>query len=133
MIHAVKTDHGIEISRNKAWRARDLALKWINGNEREQYQKLLAYKAEIEYTNPGSTVHLWTNYGEFKGYYVCLSGLKRGWNEGIRKLVCIDGTWLKGNFKGELLTAVSLDGNDQIYPIAWAVVVKENQETWCWF
>ncbi|KAK8652736.1 hypothetical protein V6N13_126761 [Hibiscus sabdariffa] len=38
-----------------------------------------------------------------------------------------------GKFKGEILTAVGRDGNDQIYPVAWAVVEVENRETWNWF
>ncbi|KAI4377366.1 hypothetical protein MLD38_015005 [Melastoma candidum] len=34
---------------------------------------------------------------------------------------------------GMLLTAVGRDGNDGMYPIAWAVVEGENQNSWTWF
>ncbi|GKA00910.1 multidrug resistance-associated protein 5 [Tanacetum coccineum] len=34
---------------------------------------------------------------------------------------------------GELLSAVGRDGNNQIYPIAWAVVSVENKDNWVWF
>ena len=32
-----------------------------------------------------------------------------------------------------LLTAVGIDPNDQLYPIAYAVVEIENKLTWKWF
>ncbi|GJU53283.1 hypothetical protein Tco_1226997 [Tanacetum coccineum] len=35
--------------------------------------------------------------------------------------------------KGQLLSAVGRDGNNQVYPIAWAVVDVENKENWMWF
>ncbi|KAH0662812.1 hypothetical protein KY284_027743 [Solanum tuberosum] len=34
---------------------------------------------------------------------------------------------------GQLLVAVCRDGNNQMLPIAWAVVEVENQFTWTWF
>ena len=40
---------------------------------------------------------------------------------------------LKGVVKGELLSAVGRDANNQIYPIAWAVVEYENASSWNWF
>ncbi|CAN1122798.1 hypothetical protein LINPERHAP2_LOCUS1525 [Linum perenne] len=32
-----------------------------------------------------------------------------------------------------LLAAVGKDGNNQVYPIAWAVVEGENTSSWTWF
>ncbi|KAK8628910.1 hypothetical protein V6N13_009490 [Hibiscus sabdariffa] len=40
----------------------------------------------------------------------------------------LDGCFLKGAFKGVLLGAVGRDGNDQMYPIAWAVAEVYNRE-----
>ena len=45
----------------------------------------------------------------------------------------IDGCFLKTMAKGQLLAAVGRDANNQIYPLAWAVVHKENTDTWVWF
>ena len=53
--------------------------------------------------------------------------------DGCRKVIRIDGCFLKGICKGELLSAVRRDGNNNIYPIAWAVVNVENKNTWKWF
>ncbi|GKA52061.1 60S ribosomal protein L34 [Tanacetum coccineum] len=38
-----------------------------------------------------------------------------------------------GQVKGELLTAMGRDGNNQMFPIAWAVVNIENNDNWQWF
>ncbi|CAH9091539.1 unnamed protein product, partial [Cuscuta europaea] len=35
--------------------------------------------------------------------------------------------------KGEILSAVGRDANNQMYPIAWAVVEIENTSSWTWF
>ncbi|CAN1167851.1 hypothetical protein LINPERHAP2_LOCUS27483 [Linum perenne] len=45
---------------------------------------------------------------------------------GCRKLFALDGCFLKGEVKGMILTAVGKDGNNQMFPIAWAVVEGEN-------
>ncbi|XP_023759004.1 uncharacterized protein LOC111907468 [Lactuca sativa] len=40
---------------------------------------------------------------------------------------------MQGQGKGELLTAIGRDTNNQIYPIAWDVVEVENKVNWKWF
>ena len=55
-------------------------------------------------------------------FYVCFHAFKQGWLEGCRNIIGFDGCFLKGAFKGELLVAVGKNGNNQMYPIAWAVV-----------
>jgi len=45
----------------------------------------------------------------------------------------VDGCFLKGKYSGELLTIVRRDGNDQIFPIAYAIVEVENKDSWRWF
>ena len=45
----------------------------------------------------------------------------------------MDGCFLKGYQNAQLLIAVGLDANNQIYPVAYAVVEVENTSTWTWF
>ncbi|PRQ55220.1 putative MULE transposase domain-containing protein [Rosa chinensis] len=59
--------------------------------------------------------------------------MKKGWTEGCRPIIGVDGCHLKTMHKGQLLTAVGIDGNNGMYPIAWAVVEKETREAWTWF
>ncbi|XP_019172994.1 PREDICTED: uncharacterized protein LOC109168426 [Ipomoea nil] len=53
--------------------------------------------------------------------------------EGCRKVIGLDGCFLKGLLKGEILSAVGRNSNNQMYPIAWAVVEIENTDSWRWF
>ena len=54
----------------------------------------------------------------FQRMYVCFSSLKRGWINGCRKVIGLDGCFLKGIASGQLLSAVSKDANNQIYLVA---------------
>jgi hypothetical protein len=40
---------------------------------------------------------------------------------------------LKGTYGGQLLSAVGKDGNNQMMPIAFAIVEAETKESWAWF
>ena len=65
--------------------------------------------------------------------YVCLAPLREGFLAGCRQILSVDGCFLKGLYGGQLLTAVGIDVNDCIYPVAWATVSKENKDNWKWF
>lgn len=58
---------------------------------------------------------------------------QNGFKAGCRKVVGLDGCFFKGATNGELLCALGRDANNQMYPIAWAVVDKENIDNWDWF
>ena len=55
--------------------------------------------------------------------------------EGLHLLpvLCIDCTFLTGKYKGTILTAIGIDRNKQIVPIAFVFVENENTESWYWF
>ena len=65
--------------------------------------------------------------------YVCFDACKKGFLAGCRKVVGLDGCFFNGATSGEQLQAIGRDGNNQMYPIAWAVVDKENNMNWDWF
>ncbi|XP_038679489.1 uncharacterized protein LOC119980765 [Tripterygium wilfordii] len=136
----IKDNLSIQVNRTHAFRAKRFAQEMIDGTHKDQYLRLRDYGAEVLRSNPGSSCFL--NIVErptpetpavFKRIYVCLDALKRGFRAGCRPLIGLDGCFLKGVYGGHLLTAVSQDGNNGIYPIAWAVVGKEDGEPWRWF
>jgi hypothetical protein len=45
----------------------------------------------------------------------------------------VDGTFFTSKYKGQILTAIGMDGNNQIVPLAFAFVESENTERWSWF
>lgn len=48
-------------------------------------------------------------------------------------MIGIDGCFLKGPCKGQLLTGVGLDANNQMYPIVDVVIQVENKVSLKWF
>ena len=50
-----------------------------------------------------------------------------------RPVISIDGTHLYGKYKGKLLIAIAIDANNEIFPLAFAVVDDETEVCWVWF
>jgi transposase-like protein len=51
----------------------------------------------------------------------------------FRLVICIDGTFLTGKYKGTTLTVVAVDSNNQLLPLAIAFAEGENGDSWYWF
>ncbi|GJX53675.1 chloroplast stem-loop binding protein of 41 kDa b, chloroplastic [Tanacetum coccineum] len=45
----------------------------------------------------------------------------------------LDGAFIKGLFPGQVLAVVGHDSNNEIYPLAYALVEAESKSSWCWF
>ena len=61
--------------------------------------------------------------------YICLEACKRGFKSGCRPILCLDACHLKGEYEGQLLCAIGLDGNDDMFPIAYAVAKAEKRKS----
>ncbi|PKU60479.1 hypothetical protein MA16_Dca028314 [Dendrobium catenatum] len=55
-----------------------------------------------------------------------------GWNY-CRPVLCLDGTFLLGKYRGTLLTAIGMDANNCLCPLAFAIVESECNESWILF
>ena len=63
--------------------------------------------------------------GHFKFCFMAFSASIEGWKY-CRPIIFVDNTFLKCKFGGILLTASSQDGNNQIFPLAFAILDSEN-------
>ncbi|KAL4376245.1 hypothetical protein GQ457_02G030690 [Hibiscus cannabinus] len=133
LVHDVLLEFGTLVSTGKCGRAREAALEMIEGNHKGQYGRIYDYLQELRSTNPGTTTICHLDARLFQRMYVCLQACKEGWKVGCRRIISLDGCFLKGYFQGYLLTAVGIDANDCIYPIAYAAVESENMSSWHWF
>jgi len=122
----------IGISRGMAYSARAIATESVEGSFKDQYKRLYDYAHELLKTNSGSTVKLKVkeNEGEpiFERFYTCFKACKDNFMS-CRPIIGLDGCFSKGKYRGELLTPISGDENDQILPIAYAVVEVENKDS----
>ncbi|KAK4390961.1 hypothetical protein Sango_2159400 [Sesamum angolense] len=75
------------------------------------------------------TVYMNLNMGQ-KMRKMGKTGMRRGTKGPV---IGVDGCHLKGHHGGILLIVVSIDPNNNLYPLAYAVVSGETRESWEWF
>nr|CAE01945.2 OSJNBa0073L13.8 [Oryza sativa Japonica Group] len=48
-------------------------------------------------------------------------------------LLCVDGTFMTGKYRGTILTAIGVDADSHVVPVVFAFVESENTSSWLWF
>ncbi|XP_058763696.1 uncharacterized protein LOC131637121 [Vicia villosa] len=128
---------GSKITIDQAYRAKRKALEMIQGAGIDQFRHLRSYGEELLRSNPKSTVVIKCaeNNGNpaFERIYICLDACKSGFATYYRPIIGLDACFLKGDYRGQLMSAVGRDANNQIYPIAYVVVEAETKYSWQWF
>ena len=118
----------IDLSLSQVYRSRKTARGLITGNEEAQYGILRDYAIMILRTDIGSRVILQTEMEnknvepKFKRMYIRYNAQKVRFLGGCRPFVGLDGCHLKGRFGGQLLSATTKDGNDNIFSVVMTVV-----------
>ncbi|CAN1821530.1 hypothetical protein LINPERHAP1_LOCUS29537 [Linum perenne] len=139
MRQTVREDFGCEVTVMQCSRAKAKVLRTTFESYKTEYALLSSYAEELLRVNPSSSFKIMvdsnnpTNEPYFQRMYICFDSLKKGFLAGCRRFISVDGCFLKGLCKGELLTAVARDANDQMYPVAWSVVEVESRASWDWF
>ena len=129
----------IDLSVNQVYRSKRKAKDLINGDEQLQYGVLRDYAQMISTVDKGSRVILQTEMADetsqpkFKRMYVRFNAQKVGFLSECKSFIGLDGCHIKHRFGGQILSATTKDANDNIFPVAMAIVEKENRESWIWF
>ncbi|KAG5549481.1 hypothetical protein RHGRI_014722 [Rhododendron griersonianum] len=129
---------GFQPSYAKTWAAKQIAIARFFGNWDESYAEVESFLAAVKVKNPGTEYILLSKDTNIPG---CLTFDRLFWAFGpaiegfkhCRPVISIDGTFLTGKYKGVILVAVSQDAKNQIFPIAFAIVEKEDADNWGWF
>ncbi|KAM3218460.1 hypothetical protein P3L10_022990 [Capsicum annuum] len=131
----LKIAFNINASFRKCKRAKRMIWEKMEGSFCDDYKKLVGYTNSLLESKVGSDVSLKVLLIEEKRQllrmYICFDALK--FKAGLRPFIGLDGTFLKGKAKGQLLCVLGQDSINYIYPIAWAIVHKECKATWLWF
>ncbi|CAL5372010.1 unnamed protein product [Camellia sinensis] len=129
-----RKQYGIDVSYRVAWLGVDKARGGLFGDFATSFDQLRWYLETAMRTNPGSVFELDVDEssGCFRRLFVAFHGCLYGF-QFCRPLLFVDGTFLKGRYKGHLLVATSKDGNQGLFPLAFAIVDAENQDNWMWF
>lgn len=117
-------------------RAQQSLLRLLVGDiraQRHSFQLLPLYKRLLEASALRVHVDLVRDrHNRFQQIFVCPAE-SRATFQASRRLVAVDGTFLKARFILTLLVAVAINANSHIVPLAWAVAESENADSWEWF
>ncbi|XP_060968553.1 uncharacterized protein LOC133036091 [Cannabis sativa] len=126
------TDFEIQMSYEKAWKCLEKALRLVRGTLEDSYSKLSGYLHILKLRNPGTITNFVVEDGRFKYCFFLLGPYRCGFRF-FRPIVCVDGSFLKTRYGGQILCAVALDAVNHIFQIAFALVDSKNHNTWTYF
>ncbi|XP_047050729.1 uncharacterized protein LOC124655949 [Lolium rigidum] len=154
LVDKAKKDFGVDVPKRMAYRAMTRARNVVMGDHKKQYHRLRDYLQTVIDRNPRSRCIVTTVTGptedeleeikkgqqifiseqpRFHGLFFCVNAAKQGFLDGCRPFLGLDGCFTKLTTGAHILAATGRDGNNNIYPVAWAVVAKEDTQNWQWF
>ncbi|KNA06819.1 hypothetical protein SOVF_177520 [Spinacia oleracea] len=133
--HDIQKQYGITIPYKQAWRARERGLAAIYGSSEEGYFLLPSFCDQIKKSNPGTVAEVYTDCADdrFQRLFVFFYASIYGFLNGCLPVIGLGGLQLKNKYLGTLLVATSFDADGGLFPLAFAVVDMENDESWIWF
>ncbi|XP_057775377.1 uncharacterized protein LOC130994346 [Salvia miltiorrhiza] len=124
----------VRVPKDRLYKARRMAQEMVRGSVDEHYAMIKNYVAELRRVDPEGRFELLLQPDNtFKALYIGLSALRKGFKASCRPVIGIDGCFLKTYLGGHLLCATGKDGNNGMFPLAWAAVEAENEACWTWF
>ncbi|KAL7184881.1 hypothetical protein ACSBR2_026932 [Camellia fascicularis] len=134
VVYNLKKDYGLEVSYRVAWLGVEKARGEMFGAHSISFDQLRWYSSVVIENNPRSYINIECNEhnNHFIRYFISFKACIDGFNH-CRPLLFLDGTFLKGKFKGHLLAATVKDDNQGLFPVAIAIVDSENTTNWAWF
>ncbi|CAI9279642.1 unnamed protein product [Lactuca saligna] len=96
----------INVDYKQAWRAKQYAMELLLGSSKECFAKLPIYFHNLKRHNPGTVAYIQTNSEDC---FEC----------------CFYAIGSTGAFKGTILHAIAMDGNNQILPLAHGICKKK--------
>ncbi|KAL0345621.1 UNVERIFIED_CONTAM: hypothetical protein Sradi_4393400 [Sesamum radiatum] len=139
VIQTVKDHTGYDIPYQKAWYSLKMAREIVYGMWESSVQMLPKYMGALKKYNPGTIVEwehkafqpstgahvigyvFWAFAPYIEGFQFC------------RNVISVDGTHLYTKYRHKMLIAAAMDGNQQVLPLAFAIVDDESTSSWKWF
>ncbi|KAK2646521.1 hypothetical protein Ddye_021716 [Dipteronia dyeriana] len=121
------------------YRAKHRVLDKAENQNCNSYNKLHSYGHIVKERNPGSMAYLQTitpvpgGPTLFQRFFLNFTAQKDGFLYGCRPFIRLDACHLKGKFSRVLMSAVGLDANNGVFPIALCVAEGESKQSWGWF
>ncbi|XP_028123300.1 uncharacterized protein LOC114320342 [Camellia sinensis] len=134
VVFGLKNDYDMHITYRVAWLGVEKAGSEVYDDHVMSFDQLRWYSDAVMENNPNGYINLdfQQQTGRFVWYFISFRTYINGFKH-CRPLLFLDDTFLKGRFKGNLLAATAMDGNQGLFPVAFAIVDSENAANWEWF
>ncbi|XP_052625063.1 uncharacterized protein LOC111888441 [Lactuca sativa] len=125
-------------SYKKVWTGKQKSIEQVFGNWEESYSALPKFLCVVQKFNPGTIVEWLVSSStneepmEFRRVFWAFAPSIKGFVH-CRLVISIDGAHLYGKYKGTMMIAMGVDGNNQILPLAFVIVENESYDSWNWF
>ncbi|XP_038680939.1 uncharacterized protein LOC119981869 [Tripterygium wilfordii] len=92
----MRREYGVNITYDKAWRARECALDSLRGSAEESFAYLPHYCAVLEINDPGTITHIESDdENRFKYFFMAIGASFHGFQSSLHPVIVVDGTHLK--------------------------------------
>jgi hypothetical protein len=126
---------GVNAKYNKLWHGREIAIAYIYGSWSGSYALLLRLLNVIISSNPRSKAQLLSDpliqpgVRQFKcaawAFAPCIQAFLY-----LRPVIIIDASFLHGRYERRFLIVIGYDAKNQLLPLAFGLVEKENISNW---
>ncbi|XP_047251406.1 uncharacterized protein LOC124886606 [Capsicum annuum] len=132
MVNKMRRKYRIIISYNKVWRAIQHAYTVIRKTAEDNYNRFLSYLHMMKENNPGTYTNIKRNdESRFQYAFFAYSASIIGWTN-CRPVIMADVIFFKAKYHGVLMIAVSKDGNNNLFSLAFRIANSENNESYNW-
>ncbi|MQL82382.1 hypothetical protein Taro_014838, partial [Colocasia esculenta] len=128
MMSDIRREYGICIPYHQ------VAVSSLHGDFRTSYHMLNWYSERALQSNPGSILSLEVDpeTQRFKRFFICFEAF--AYEVGCRPMLFLDGTHIKQHrVQGVILAASALNGNNELFTVAYSIADSEIYDNWVWF
>ncbi|KAF6163241.1 hypothetical protein GIB67_025105 [Kingdonia uniflora] len=107
----------------------------MQGSFEHAYQLLTSYFAEVRLVNPNFVFDIQIASCKDKRFtrcFWCFGSPKKTYKL-LRPVIVIDRTFLKGRYRGTLLTDIAIDPTNHIFLLTFSIADSETTESWAYF
>ncbi|KAK2656366.1 hypothetical protein Ddye_009418 [Dipteronia dyeriana] len=125
----------VSVDLKRLYSVKHRVLKQLRSEHVQSFKYLRQYAYTLNQTNPGTTIHVRVQrpLSTFHRLFLNFEAQRLGFLKGLRPFIGLDGCHLKGPCGGILLSAVALDANSGMFPLAVCICEKETKLSWMWF
>ncbi|MQM18072.1 hypothetical protein Taro_051057 [Colocasia esculenta] len=123
MMSDIRREYDICIPYHQAWWGKEVAVSSLYANVHYTQTRDRSLSLEVD-----------PETQRFKCFFICFEASAYGFEVGCRPMLFLDGTHIKQHrVQGVILAASALNGNNELFTVAYSIADSETYDNWVWF